>query len=143
MTDPYIEGFKKSNAFHETVTTKDVVIALIILGLFLTLTMVLPCFDFFEQMALFPENMNVLTLYTINAFVLTIFTMFYFGRRVFTNAVRNYYNYKTMNMETLIAIGCISSILMTIFLISIYLLNTSSSHTSSSSFLSSDDRHKR
>ncbi|EAR85040.1 E1-E2 ATPase family protein (macronuclear) [Tetrahymena thermophila SB210] len=119
-SNPYIESFKKPKSHYQATKMRDVLIAFIIMVCFTLFTMVLPHFEFFQEIALFPYSMNIMTIYVIIMIILTSFTMYYFGKRIFLNTITNYRKYHAMNMETLVSIGCFSSLLLTVFLLLTY-----------------------
>lgn len=49
-------------------------------------------------------------------------TIYLYGIQTFKNAWTNFYQYRSLNMETLITLGSGAAILMTFYLIIIYLL---------------------
>lgn len=61
--------------------------------------------------------MGILSWYVIGMFGLTCFTLWYFGRMLIMRAAKNLWESGMMNMETLVAIGCTSSMVMSVFMI--------------------------
>lgn len=104
----------------EVIELKDVVIALSICAIFIVLALILPIFDFFIDVQVYPLSWNILTLYVLFLLLLTLFTIYYFGKGPIINSFVNFKRYAIMNMETLVALGTLSAIIMAIFLIGVY-----------------------
>lgn len=91
--------------------------ALATITIFFVCSNILPLVDWFQDFALFPTSSGVLSLYVIAMLVLSISTMIIFGRETFQNAYSNLVKFKILNMESLVSIGCVSSLLMTFWMI--------------------------
>ncbi|KAL4490313.1 hypothetical protein ABPG72_004352 [Tetrahymena utriculariae] len=118
----YISGFKKQTVKNEVLKIRDVIIALLVCIVFIIMALILPLFDFFEEVQIYPLKFNVITLYVIFLFLLTAFTLYYFGKGPIYNSIVNFKRYRIMNMETLVALGSLSAAIMSIFLIIIYFI---------------------
>jgi cation transport ATPase len=54
--------------------------------------------------------------------ILTVYTLIKFGRKFIVNSFNNYWNYREMNMETLVALGSVAAFLLFIFFLVTYTL---------------------
>ena len=74
-----------------------------------------------KELILFPKNFGIITIYVLLSFMASIITIYIFGRKIYKTAIINLIKERYLNMETLIAIGSFSSLMMAIFLFVIFL----------------------
>lgn len=79
--------------------------------------MILPQFESFYSVMIYPYSMNIFSLYLIFFILLTLVTIFLYGRSTFMNAWISFYQYRALNMESLITLGCFAAIVMVMYLI--------------------------
>jgi len=65
---------------------------------------------------------NIFSLYLIGMFLFTSLVVKFYGISTFAAAWRNFYKYRTLNMESLITLGSVSSFIMALVLIVEYAL---------------------
>jgi len=129
-SDAYLEGFRKSSNSLEGVKLNKLLWALATIAIFFVCSNILPLVDWFQDFALFPVSSGVLSFYVITMLVLSISTMIIFGRETFQNAYTNLVKFKILNMESLVSIGCVSSLLMTFWMIAIGVIEEASVNSS-------------
>lgn len=83
----------------------------------LILIIVLPSFRFFEPYITYPYKMRIFSLYMLIVFIITISSIYQFGLNVYKRTINNFIKYRNLNMETLITLGSLSSLLLTLYLI--------------------------
>ena len=124
--NPHLDNFKSKNNLKRTTTYKDLLLALFTVAFFIIFALVFPLFDFFYKAIIFPLSFNIFSIYTIFMLVITILVMLKFGFKTYKNSITNFYHSKSLNMESLITLGSLSSFFMSIFLIIGYGIENSS-----------------
>lgn len=145
----YLDAFSKKQRYRPEHELKDLILTLFLICLFIVMVLIIPQFEFFDETYVYPREWNVFSIYMICVFIVTNFTIYKFGIKTFVNTYKNYFNYKILNMETLITIGSLASYIMGVFLAIIYLIenlnkkdsehDSEDSHMDHSSSSDSDD----
>lgn len=109
-----VDGVKNKRTI--VTSRKELVICVSLITFFMLFNMILPeTGEWFHSILEFPSFMGVVSLLVIVNIVLTAYSIKKFGRQFIVNAYVNYRDYKAMNMETLIALGCISALALFLF----------------------------
>jgi cation transport ATPase len=86
---------------------------------FLLVNMVLPVLpltaDFYRSCVTFPSQLGIYSFSVIFNILLTGYVMKHYAKGFIVRAYRNYLDYKTTNMETLIALGSLSACFLFLF----------------------------
>lgn len=120
VLDPYLDNFKSKNLRKKGISGKDLIFAIVTVIFFIFLALILPFCEFLSSMIVYPESFNIISIYTIFMFFITIMVMLKFGRKTFLSSIFNFYKYKSLNMESLITLGSLSSFFMALFLLVAY-----------------------
>ena len=85
--------------------------------------MVLPNFKFFLPIITFPSFFGVFSFFFFFILALTYYTLRIFAFGIFQRAYDNYFNYsRTLNMESLITVGSLSSLIMAVYIFAKYFI---------------------
>lgn len=103
-------------------TFYTLVLGLVISAIYITFSTILPHFDFYGPVMLFPHTGSIFSVYLILMFLLTTFTIIYFGFGTYKNAYSMFVQYRMFNMDTLLTLGSLAAYSMSILLIVVYAL---------------------
>jgi len=118
--DELLEKFSKKKHTVEAVTFRTLVFGLIISCLYLTFSTILPHFEFYSPVMIYPNKNNIFSIYMVSMVILTIFTMFYFGLNTYKNAYSLFIQYRMFNMDTLLTLGSLAAFIMSTLLMVVY-----------------------
>ena len=74
-------------------------------------------YDWYRKSITFPTEFGIYTIFIIVNLTITVFVMVKYAIGFIKRAVANYWDFKVMNMETLIALGCVSAFALFVFFI--------------------------
>ena len=100
----------------------DLICSLVIILIYLILVLFLPLSGVFDDVIVYPMQWNIYSLYLIGMFLFTSLVVKFYGISTFISAWRNFYEYRTLNMESLITMGSVSTFIMALALIVEYTL---------------------
>lgn len=118
--DELLDKFSKKKHTVEAVTFRTLIFGLIISCLYLTFSTILPNFEFYSPVMIYPNSNNIFSLYMVGMLILTVFTMFYFGLNTYKNAYNLFIHYQMFNMDTLLTLGSLAAFSMSALLIIVY-----------------------
>jgi Cu+-exporting ATPase len=118
--DQLLESFKTRDKYQDAVTVKQLVVALLLTVAFLVFLMILPMFEFFEHVILYPSEWGIFTMYLIGSFMITVYTMYAYGWKCYRSAYLNFRHYRLLNMDSLVSLGSISAFIMSVMLMIVY-----------------------
>ena len=73
--------------------------------------------EWYDKIITFPSAFGIYTLFVILNFVITLFVIIKYALGFIRRAAVNYWNFGSLNMETLIALGSVSAFLLFVFFI--------------------------
>ena len=95
-------------------------LSLAIVLIFVIFSMIIPQLESSTALLIFPYEMGIFSFYMIVMIEISAFVLYKYGFPTFRSAWHNIWEYRSLTMETLITIGSLSAIIMSIFLMIIY-----------------------
>ncbi len=125
VINPHLDAFKSKVIINDNKTLINLVLGVTIFVIFLIVSFILPIFDFFRPIEVYPNDTNIFSFYLLFIYLLTAFSIAKFGMSSMSSSLQYLRNYKKINVETLICIASLAAIFLAHFLIITYAIELS------------------
>lgn len=120
VEDPHLDNFRSKKLSQDLITRGDLYKALFVILFYAVYSMLVPQFEMFHAMILYPRQLHLFSFYTLFIIYFTFLTIRKFGWHIYLNAYHSYVQYRALNMDTLITLGSLSALAMAFFLLGLY-----------------------